>query len=61
MTPLKQPEYGRVKLTDFPDEIINEYKLNDKATDGWVYFKVVHGMYGLPQSGSTATMNSKNV
>ena len=25
MTPLKRPEYGRVKLTDIPDEIINEY------------------------------------
>ena len=27
MTPLKRPEYGRVKLTDIPDEIIKEYKL----------------------------------
>ncbi len=26
-----------------------------KATpDGWIYFKVVHGMYGLPQSGSNS-------
>ena len=41
MTPLKRPEYGRVKITDIPDEIINEYKLNEKAIDGWVYFKVV--------------------
>jgi hypothetical protein len=54
MMPLKQPKYGRVKLTDIPDEIINKYKLNDKATDGWVYFKVVRGMYGLPQSGSNS-------
>jgi len=50
MTPLKRPKYGRVKLTDIPDEIIKEYKLCEKATsDGWVYFKVVRGMYGLPQ------------
>jgi hypothetical protein len=49
MTPLKRPEYGRVKLTDIPDEIIEEYKLHEKATsDGWVYFKVIRGMYGLP-------------
>jgi len=53
MTPLKRPEYGRVKLTDIPDKIIEEYKLCEKATaDGWVYFKVIWGMYGLPQSGS---------
>ena len=48
MTPLKRPEYGRVKLTDIPDKIICEYKLREKATpDGWIYFKVVRGMYGL--------------
>ncbi len=52
MTPLKQPEYGNVKMTDIPDKIINEYKLHEKATDGWVHFKVVRGMYSLPQVGS---------
>jgi hypothetical protein len=55
MIPLKRPKYGRVKLTDIPDKIIEEYKLREKATaDGWVYFKVVQGMYGLPQSGSNS-------
>jgi hypothetical protein len=32
MTPLKRPEYGRVKLTDIPVEIIEGYKLHEKAT-----------------------------
>jgi len=55
MTPLKRPEYGRVKLTDIPDEIIKDYKLHEKATaDGWVYFKVMRGIYGLPQSSSNS-------
>jgi hypothetical protein len=55
MMPLKRLEYGRVKQMDIPDEIIDEYKLCEKATpDGWVYFKVVQGMYGLPQSGSNS-------
>ncbi len=55
MKPLKGPEYGRVKLTDIPDKIIGKYKLRDKATpDGWIYFKVMHSMYGLPQSGSNS-------
>jgi hypothetical protein len=55
MMPLKRPEYGRVKQMDIPDEIIDKYKLFEKATpDGWVYFKVVRGMYGSPQSGSNS-------
>ena len=32
MNPLARPEYIRVKLSDLPDEIINEYKLKIKAT-----------------------------
>ena len=32
MMPLKQPEYIRMKLADIPQEIIDEYKLLDKAT-----------------------------
>jgi hypothetical protein len=55
MTPLTRPEYARIKLTDIPDEIVDQYRLKEKATpDGWVYFKVVRGMYGLPQAGSLA-------
>ncbi len=55
VTPLKRPEYGQVKLSDIPDEIINEYKLHKKAIDGWVCFKVMRGMWA-----QTATMNSKH-
>ena len=53
MTPLKRPEYARVRLSDIPEEIIKEYNLRDIATDdGWVYLRVMRGMYGLPQAGS---------
>jgi hypothetical protein len=53
MTPLKRPEYAKIKLSDIPEEIIDEYNLREKATpDGWVYIKVIRGMYGLPQAGS---------
>ena len=53
MTPLKRPEYAKIRLTDIPEEIIEEYNLREKATsDGWVYIKVIRGMYGLPQAGS---------
>jgi hypothetical protein len=54
-TPLKRPEYIRVKLTDIPDEIIHEYRLK-KVVDnkGFVYLEVTKGMYGLPQAGLLA-------
>ena len=62
MTPLKQPQYGRVKLTDIPVKIIEEYKLHEKATaDGWVYFKVVQGSAAYLNQAQTATMNSKGI
>ena len=55
MTPLKRPEFIRMRLSDIPDEIISEYKLRDKATpEGSVYIRAVRGMYGLPQAGLLA-------
>ena len=54
-TPLKRPEYAKVRLTDIPEEVIREYKLHKIATeDGWIYMRVVKGMYGLPQSGANS-------
>ncbi len=42
MTPLKQPEYAKLKLSDIPEEVIQEYNLREKATpDGWVYIMVI--------------------
>ena len=53
-TPLKRPEYIRMQLSDIPQEIIDEYKLLDKATNGCIYIVATKGMYGLPQSGLLA-------
>ncbi|KAL7474648.1 hypothetical protein ACHAW6_001165, partial [Cyclotella cf. meneghiniana] len=54
-TPLKRPEYAKVKLSDIPEEVICEYNLQDITTeDGWVYLWVVRGMYGLPQAGANS-------
>jgi hypothetical protein len=54
MSPLKRPEYAKIKLADIPEEVIKEYSLHQLATpDGWLsYVKVTHAMYGLPQAGS---------
>ena len=55
MTPLNCPEYICVKLADIPQEIIDEYKLRDKATPhGSIHIEANKGMYGLPQAGLLA-------
>ena len=52
---MKRKEYMRIKLTDIPEEIIDQYNLRQMATpDGWVYVAISRGMYGLPQSGIIA-------
>ncbi len=54
-TPMKQPEYMHLKMTDIPEEIIEQYKLREIATpDGYVYTEITKGMYGLPQAGIIA-------
>ena len=45
MTPLKCPEYVKIKLRDILEEIIIEYRLRDLATpDGNIYIKENKGM-----------------
>ncbi len=54
-TRLHHPEYAKIKLSDIPDEVIEEYNLCEIATpDKWVCIRVTKGMYGLPQAGSLA-------
>jgi hypothetical protein len=54
-TPMKRPEYMLLKITDIPDEIIEEYKLMLLVTqDRCVYCEITRGMYGLPQAGIIA-------
>ncbi len=55
MTPLHQPEFIQMKLSDIPDKVIKEYKLREKATlVGSIYIRAKQGMYSLPQSGLLA-------
>jgi hypothetical protein len=54
-TPMKRPEFMRLKLSLIPEEIIEQYNLKDKVDDrGWVYVRIEQGMYGLPQAGRLA-------
>jgi hypothetical protein len=47
-TPMPEPEYVHIKITDIPAEFIEEYKLAGTDRDGWI--KIRRGCYGLPQA-----------
>ena len=53
-TPMERPEYVKIKLDDIPQEFIDEYNLLAYAHNGWIFFEVIKGCYGLPQSGKLA-------
>jgi hypothetical protein len=53
-TPLPTARYMRMKLDILPEEIIAKYNLRAIVHNGWVYFKIKRGMYGLPKSGILA-------
>ena len=53
--PLPQPEYIQINISNIPEEIINKYNLQEKATEtGHGYIEANKGMYGLPQAGLIA-------
>ena len=48
---LEDPEYVRIHISKIPKKIIDMYNLLDFVTpDGWVFFEIRKGMYGLPQA-----------
>ena len=47
---LPDPEYMKMKLKMIPQEIIDQYHLQDLQENGWVYMKIVKGMPGLKQA-----------
>ena len=54
-TPLARPEYLRLRLANFPEDVIEHYNLRDKVdAKGMVYVKCMKGMYGLPHAGIIA-------
>ena len=45
----------RMKLSTFPDDVIEHYKLKRKVdAKGFIYVKFVKGVYGLPHAGIIA-------
>jgi hypothetical protein len=54
-TLMEDPENVRIKITDIPEEFILEYGLAGKDDiNGWIYFEICRGCYGLPQAGILA-------
>ena len=42
-TPLEYPGYVKIKLTDIPQDFIDEYNIHKFVHDGWVYFEIRNG------------------
>ena len=53
-TPLDETEYAYMAVKYVHQQLIDEYNLTSIITDGYLYLKVVKGMYGLPQAGILA-------
>ena len=52
---LPDPEYMKLPISIIPQEIIDKYNLQGLVDEkGWVYLKIVKGMYGLIQAGKIA-------
>ena len=52
--PMKEFEYMKMPLAIFPDHIVEQYDLKNKAKNGQVYLEYRRSIYGLPQSGKLA-------
>ena len=51
---MEPAQYLRIKIEDILQEFIEEYNLMTIVHNVWVYFQIVKGCYGLPQSGIMA-------
>ncbi len=52
---MERYKYVCIKLDDVPEEIIQQYLLQDKVDiEGYIFIEVQKGMYGLPQAGISA-------
>ena len=56
-TPMERPEYMKVPLKYFPPDIITKYALHKLVHRGYIYIKIIKGMYGLKQAAVLAYNN----
>ncbi len=54
-SPMERPEYMKIPLSRFPEDIIEQYDLRNKVCkDGYIWIKIKRGMYGLKQAAILA-------
>jgi hypothetical protein len=54
-TPMERAEYMKIRYKYFPEAIRTAYNLDNLVTDdGWVYIRIIKGMYGLKQAARIA-------
>ena len=54
-SPMKHPEFMKVNISKFPQDIIDQYNLLSLVTpEGYIYIKIQKGMYGLRQAAILA-------
>jgi len=58
-TPLDRYEYMKMPLTLFPTDIIEYYKLMDKALGGYIYMKIRKGCVWTATSGYTCKQTTQ--
>jgi hypothetical protein len=58
---LKDYQYMRFHISMIPQEIIDEYNLQDIVEDGWCYAEIRKAMYGLKESEFIANQELKIV
>jgi hypothetical protein len=51
---LKYFEYMKMPLELFPTWIVDQYNLKKHSKNGWMYLKMHHTMWDLPQAGILA-------
>ncbi len=57
-TPMPDPEYVCIEIADILVELIEGYNLQGCDCDGWIYFEICQGCYGLPWARFLPTISS---
>ena len=53
-SPMQDPEFMKVPIKYFPQDICNRYNLLSKVHKGYIYIRIKKGMYGLKQGALLA-------
>ena len=49
-TEMERPQYTKIQINLIPQEIMEEYNVIEYVVNGFAYFEINKGMYGLPQA-----------